>query len=181
MIRRTGWAALAAALALTATACSGETNDSASTVTVPEVTANTQAPVSVPPLGPDVACTDPMHCQLRNPEQLSDEQWIERLASVPGGTEPPAEQMRPWAFVVLNLGEEKTDARDKPSDDADVVGDQYRILNHRVLFAYCRTAASDPHDAWYLIEPITDPAPEGTWISGEYLYAYGHDGAIPTC
>lgn len=178
MFRRTAPLALATVLALSVVGCSKD--DPSSTPSV-QVTANTSSPTAVPPLGPDVACMDPAHCQLRNPKQLTDDQWIAQLPTLPGGKQAPVEQMRPWAYIVLGLGDQKTDAHEKPSADSPVVGDEYRIINHRVLFAFCRTASSDLHKAWYLLDPITSPAPAQTWISGEHLYAYGHNGAIPTC
>lgn len=181
MNRRSASVALAAALAVSMVGCSGGTSggDASGQPSV-QVTANTRAPVAIPPLGDDISCMDTVHCMLRNPDQLTDQQWIERLPSLPGGNQAPTEDMRPWAYVVLGLGEGKTDAHAQPSADSPVVGDEYRIVNHRALFAFCRTAG-DPHQAWYLVEAITAPAPAQTWMSGEHLYPYGHDGAIPTC
>ena len=76
-----------------------------------------------------------------------------------------------------------------PRTDATPVTDDIGILNHRAVFAFCQQAASGSaispttprKDVWLRIEPLTTNAPAQVWINGEHLYAYGHNGRIPTC
>ncbi|GAB2486872.1 hypothetical protein GCM10027030_21110 [Luteococcus sediminum] len=147
-----------------------------------QVTADTSVPSKAPPVGDDVACSNRMRCYLKNPKKLSDEQWrTQVLPAVPGADKAPSAPMRPWAYGVFGLGEGRTEARDQPSREGAVVDDGYGILNHRVVFAFCRTAGSDPRQSWYLVEPMTPDAPPQVWVEGTHLEPYGHNGAIPTC
>lgn len=175
----------------TATSPSATTSPDASAPAAtsgPDTTAPTSSS-SVPPLGKDLACFDRTRCYLKNPTKRTDEQIIAWLPSVAGAKQAPAASMKPWAYVVLGLGEGRISGWSAPSTSSTKVDDEFGILNHRALFAYCRrsadgsavTDANARKDVWYRIEPVTAQAPAEVWVNGEHLYAYGHDGQIPTC
>lgn len=168
-----------------ATTGAGTPSAPASSITFPSRTAAGPGD----PVGPDVSCTDAAHCFFRNPQHRSDAQIASYLTTERGATQAPAKGRQPWPFVVLDAGESRLDAVAQPRASAPKVGDQYGVLNHRVLFAHCRqdaaghavTATTPAASTWYQIDPVGEDSTALVWFNGAHLHPYLSNGQIPAC
>lgn len=141
------------------------------------------------PVGPDVSCIDAAHCFFRNPQHRTDAQIAAYLPTEPGATKAPAASHEPWPFVVLDAGDSRLDAVARPQASAPKVGDQYGVLNHRVVFAWCRqdgaghavSASTPAASTWYQIDPVGGDSTARVWFNGAHLHPYLSNGQIPAC